>query len=396
MVKQETGVFSTVILHIDMDAFYASVEVLDNPDLAGKPVAVGGVSGRGVVAAASYEARKFGVRSAMPMFMALEKCPELLVVRPRKERYKKVSRRLMEILGGFSPLVEKVSIDEAFMDVSGCGRLWGTPEEIAVEIKKKIARETSLTCSVGGAPLKFLAKIASDMDKPDGLTIISQKMLRDFIEDLPVKKVPGVGPQTEAVLERLGVKTLGDVSLLSEAYLSKKLGKFGIRLKELSMGIDRSKVVPFAPVKSVSAEETLAFDTADIRILKKYLLEQAEDVARQLRGHGLKARTVSVKIKTSDFVQSTKSRTLKKPSHSSKVLYYEGCLLLEAFSISGKLRLIGLGASGLTNEKRPVQLEFFGDDDAKDDNWEKVDRAADAIAERFGKDILRRAVLKEP
>ena len=385
-----------MILHIDMDAFYASVEVLDNPDLAGKPVAVGGVSGRGVVAAASYEARKFGVHSAMPMFMAFEKCPGLLVVRPRKERYKEVSGRVMEILGGFSPLVEKVSIDEAFMDVAGCGRLWGTPKEIAVEIKKKIVRETSLTCSVGVAPLKFLAKIASDMDKPDGLTIISQEMLHDFIEGLPVKKVPGVGPQTEGVLEKLGVKTLGDVSSLSEAYLSKKLGKFGTRLKELSMGIDRSKVVPFAPVKSVSAEETLAFDTADMGILKKYLLEQAEDVARQLRGHGLKARTVSVKIKTADFVQSTKSRTLKKPSHSSKVFYYEGCLLLEAFSIDRKLRLIGLGASGLTNEKRPVQMDLFGDQDAKEDNWERVDRAADAIAERFGKDVLSRAVLKEP
>ncbi len=384
-----------MILHIDMDAFYASVEILDNPDLKGKPLVVGGVSGRGVVAAASYEARKFGIRSAMPMFQAFQKCPDVLVVPPRRARYKEVSEIAMNIVRSFSPLVEQVSIDEAFADVSGCGRLLGCPEEIAGKIKKRIAREIGLTCSVGIAPVKFLAKIASDMDKPDGLTAISPEAVEEFVRTLPVAKVPGVGPRTADELQRIGVFTLGDVSAFSEKFLSDRLGKFGRRLKELSLGRDRSRVIPYSPVKSVSAEETLPFDTADARILKKHLLTQAEDVGRQLRKEGVKAKTVSIKIKTSDFIQSTKGQTLKNPTNSAKTLYEEACLLLDSITLSKKLRLIGLAATGLYSENRPVQLDLFGISKPENENWEKVDKTLDAIADRFGRDAICRAVLKD-
>ncbi len=384
-----------MILHIDMDAFYASVEILDNPDLKGKPLVVGGVSGRGVVAAASYEARKFGIRSAMPMFQAFEKCPDVLVVPPRRARYKEVSETAMNIVRSFSPLVEQVSIDEAFVDVSGCGRLLGCPEEIARNVKRRIARETGLTCSVGIAPVKFLAKIASDMDKPDGLTVISPEAVEAFVKSLPVKKVPGVGPRTADELHKLGIVTLGDVSGFTEKFLSDRLGKFGRRLKELSLGQDRSKVTPCSPAKSVSAEETLPFDTADVRILKKYLLTQAEDVGRQLRKEGAKAKTVSIKIKNSDFEQHTKSQTLKNPTNSARTLYEEACHLLDSITLSRKLRLIGLGATGLDGEKRPVQLDLFGISKPQDENWEKVDKTLDAIADRFGRDAICRAVLKD-
>ncbi|MDO9264583.1 MAG: DNA polymerase IV, partial [Desulfosalsimonadaceae bacterium] len=291
-----------MILHIDMDAFFASVEQLDNPELAGKCVIVGGGTNRGVVAASSYEARKFGVYSAMPIFQARQKCPQGIFVPPRRHRYQEVSKIIMSLLTSFSPLVEPVSIDEAFVDITGCEKILGSPLEIGRKIKQKIRETVGLTCSVGIAPLKFLAKIASDMDKPDGLTIIPPEEVGRFIQVLPVRKVPGVGANTEKTLERMGIKTLGDVGAYSEKQLLDQLGKFGKRIFELANGIDRSSVTVDRPVKSASCEETLATDTRDKALLKRHLLAQSEDVGRQLRGHGLKAKPVTLKIKYSDFI----------------------------------------------------------------------------------------------
>jgi DNA polymerase IV len=384
-----------MIFHIDMDAFYASVEILDNPAFKGKPVIVGGLSGRGVVAAASYEARKYGVHSAMPMFQALKKCPDARVVPPRKSRYKQVSESVMDILKSFSPLVEQVSIDEAYLDAKGCERLFGSAETMAKEIKNKIKQYVHLTCSVGIAPVKFLAKIASDLDKPDGLTVISPEKVPEFIRSLPVKNAPGVGPRMFQELKTLGIITFGNVQNFPEKLLTDKIGKFGHRLKELSMGIDNSPVVPCSPPKSFSSEETLGFDTADRDLLKKYLFQQANDVGRQLRKSGMKAKTVSIKVKHADFQQITRSNTLKNPTCASNTLFHEACRLLDSCMLMKKVRLIGVGVSGLLIVTHPVQMKLFDLPNQTDYNWEKVDKTMDRIQERFGKQLLTRAVIKD-
>ncbi|MFP3981931.1 MAG: DNA polymerase IV [Desulfobacterales bacterium] len=384
-----------MILHVDMDAFFASVEKLDNPELADKCVIVGGVSDRGVVSAASYEARKFGVRSAMPMYRARQLCPHGVFVAPRGWRYKEISRVVMGILHGFSPLVEPVSIDEAYVDISGCENLFGGPEAIGRQLKEKIRSRTGLSCSVGIAPVRFLAKIASDMDKPDGLVVIARQQVSDFLEDLPVKKVPGVGRVSGEVLSRLGIKTLGDVRKYGEAGLIRHLGKFGTRLAELARGIDRSGVKPVRPVKSVSSEKTLAEDTRDKAYLKKYLLEQAEDVGRQLRGKNLRARTVFIKVKHSDFTQATRQAPMARPAHSAEFLYRAAADLLDAYSLDRPARLVGLGAAELIDAQTPVQQTLFGESSDGLEKWEKIDSALDAIRERFGRGGIRRAASRE-
>ena len=290
-----------MILHIDMDAFYASVEQLDNPWLRGKCVMVGGTSNRGVVMASSYEARKFGVRSAMPIFQAKQRCPDGIFIPPRMKRYKEVSKKVMAILGNFSPQVQVVSIDEAYLDVSGGQRLHGDPAKAALKIKQEIKKTLQLTCSVGVAPGKFLAKVASDMNKPDGLTIIRPQDVHSFIETLPIQKVPGVGEKSFRQLESMGIKTLGDIQKLPEQMLLNRLGKSGHRLLELSSGVDCSVVTPHAPHKSVSTECTLGEDTRDKVLLNKYLLKQAEEVAKQLRKADVKARTITPEVKTRRF-----------------------------------------------------------------------------------------------
>ena len=287
-----------MILHIDMDAFYASVEQLDDPRLKNKSVIVGGTSNRGVVSAASYEARKFGIHSAMPIYQAKQKCPHGIFVSPRMERYKEVSQKVMALLREFSPLVEPVSIDEAYLDITGCRRLFGEAPEIAREIKRKIKETVHLTCSVGVAPNKFLAKIASDLDKPDGLTLILPHQVPAFIDALSVKKIPGVGKKVFHQLELMGIRTLGDVRRLPEKALIMHLGKFGRRLRALSCGNDDSPVIPHAPHKSISSERTLPADTRDIKLLKRYLLSQSAEVARQLRLAGMRARTITIKLKS--------------------------------------------------------------------------------------------------
>jgi DNA polymerase-4 len=383
-----------MILHLDMDAFYASVEQLDNPALKGKCVIVGGTSRRGVVCAASYEARKFGVHSAMPIFQARQKCPEGVFVPVRMARYKQVSRRIMSILHCYSPLVEPISIDEAFVDVSGCQRMFGTVNAMACDIKAQILSQVQLTCSIGVAPSKFMAKIASDMNKPNGLTIIEPEEVAPFIAALPINKVPGVGRASNKQLAKLGVRTLGDVNHLPRELLINRLGKFGHRLINLAQGIDRSQVSPFTPPKSVSREQTLSEDTNDLRRLKLCLLRHAELVAQDLRRHGYKARTVTLKLKHTDFKIVTRRCTLPAPTHSSKALYKHAVALLAAYGLGRRrLRLIGLGASGLKPAVHAQQIDLFGQCPPPNRRWEKVDQAIDGVRQKFGHDSLHRASL---
>jgi len=384
-----------MIFHIDMDAFYASVEELDNPDLKGRCVIVGGQSERGVVSAANYEARKFGVHSAMPVFQARKRCPGAIFLPPRIDRYRELSAQIMSILREFSPLVEPISIDEAYVDVTGCERLFGGVEEIALRIKQGIKERLNLTCSLGAAPNKFLAKIASDMDKPDGLTIITQETVDRFIESLPIHNVPGVGKNTQEKLRLMGIKTLGDVKQYPEELLVKKFGKFGHRLAQFARGIDRSAVTPVSETKSVSAEETLPADTDDTDLLKRYILGQAERIARELRKLELGARTISIKIKDSDFRQVTRTVTIKEATQSSDVIIREAFRLLEQYRSFRKTRLIGVGVSNLVSGTEPVQLDIFEHSDTRSSHRRELDEAIDAITDRFGTDAISRASLKE-
>ncbi len=382
-----------MIIHMDMDAFYAAVEQLDQPALRGKPVIVGGRSKRAVVSTASYEARKYGVRSAMPMFQALALCPQAIVVPVRMERYQMVSAEVMTILAEFSPLVEQVGIDEAFVDIRGTQTLLGDPRTIALAIKTRIRAAIGLTCSIGLAPLKFLAKIASDMQKPDGLTIISPDQTAAFINELAIEKVPGVGPATLVQLKSMGIRRLGDVARVPEKQLQAKLGKAALRLTALARGLDDSEVMPFRPVKSMGAENTLGENTSDLNLLKKHLLMHAERVGRELRSGRAKARSLQLKIKFADFKQITRSTMLEKPTQSSESLYAAAVQLLLQTRLPKPVRLIGISASNLVSSATPVQQDLIqGEAEQK---WEKLDHTLDSIAERFGNHMIAKATLTE-
>ncbi len=384
-----------MIIHVDMDAFYASVEQLDNPDLKGQCVMVGGTTNRGVVSAASYEARKFGVHSAMPIFQAKKKCPQGVFVPPRMSRYKAVSQRIMAILKGYSPLVEMVSIDEAYIDIAGCTGILGSPREIALTIKKKIQKETCLTCSVGIAPVRFLAKIASDLDKPDGLTIIQPGQVYDFIDTLAIQKVPGIGKKSSEQLNRIGIRFLGDIKHYPREMLNRRLGKLGYRLIDLSNGIDPTPVSPESEHKSVSSELTLAKNTLDTPYLKQTLLKQSERVSRELRKMGVKAKVVTLKLKHDDFKQITRRITIQSPTQSTDTIYKEAARLLDQYSLTRKVRLVGVGASGFVSATQPVQMDIFGKTPATNKNWEKVDKTLDHIGKKFGKGVVQRASLSD-
>ena len=384
-----------MILHIDMDAFYASVEQLDDPQLKGKCVIVGGLSNRSVVSAASYEARKFGVHSAMPMYQARKVCPQGIFIRPRMKRYKDISKKIMSLLSEYSPLVEPVSIDEAYVDVTGCERLHGDPVKIAAGIKQKIKEKFNLTCSVGVGPNKFIAKIASDLEKPDGLSIIMPDQMPQFLDSLPVHKVPGVGKTRRIQLDRMGIKTLGDVKKYSREIIISRLGKFGRRILALADGIDDSPVMTGDSYKSVSTEETFGEDIDDKDLLNNYILQQSESVAAQLRQTGVKAKTITLKIKHADFKQITRSVTLPTPTQSSKTIHLAASKLLAAYRIKTKVRLIGVGASGLVSGSVPVQMGIFEKENIAKHHWEKVDRAVDSITKKYGQKVVKRGALKD-
>ena len=383
-----------MILHVDMDAFFASVEQRDHPDLRGKPVVVAGHSSRSVVSAASYEARKFGIHSAMPVFQARQKCPHLVVQPGSREKYARDSKKIMAILKQFSPLVEPVSIDEAFLDITGCEKLIGTPDQTAKKIKKEIFNQLTLTCSVGVAPVRFMAKIASDMDKPDGLTIIQPKAMARVIDTLPINKVPGVGTRAMAQMQNLLVQTLGDVKKLSPELLKHKFGSFGQRLFQLAHGIDPTPIEPESPRKSISGEVTLSKDISDPFEVKSVLLAQAHRVGKELRAGNQRCKKVSIKLKFSDFSQITRGKTLDTWICSSNAIFDQAVSLYHHLNISKKIRLVGVGVSEFQDRKAPVQLSLFIDENQINSRqWEVVDRAMDSVLAKFGPSALNKANL---
>jgi DNA polymerase-4 len=327
------------------------------------------------------------------MFQARRRCRELVIVPPRRQRYQQLSRAIMAHLAGYTPLVEKVSIDEAFLDVSGCRKLFGTPAQMATRIKTEIRDRFGLSCSIGVAPLKFLAKIASDMQKPDGLTLVSADEVDTFIARLPVTRIPGVGRRTREQLEQMGLRRMADVRRIPRRVLVKKMGKFGQRLFELSRGIDRSRVTPWRAVKSISEEKTLARDTSDRQFLKKIVLQQSEAVGRRLRKSGFKARTVNLKLKFADFQQITRQSTLERATRSSTIIFSHAAALLAAAPLRKRVRLVGVGVAGLLAAGTPEQACLFGHEDLQPAGWERIDAAVDAVASKYGSQAIRKATL---
>lgn len=375
------------ILHVDMDAFFASVEQRDNPDLRGKPVLVGGDGPRGVVAAASYEARVFGCHSAMPSAVAKRRCPHAVFVKGSFETYKRDSGRVFEILESFTPLVQPVSIDEAFMDVTGSIGLFGPPESIARQVRERVRREINLTCSVGVAPNKFLAKLGSDLNKPDGMTVITPETIRSTLDALPVAKLWGVGPSAEKSLHRIGVRTIADLHALPESVLRTKLGDFGEHLWRLARGIDDRSVHTDREAKSISHEHTFAQNLEDPDAVRSVLADQCEQVARRLRRHGRFANTVTIKVRFGDFETITRSHTLDAAVDRTDAISVAARSLFDTWARSFRpVRLIGAGVSNLTDSSGGDGLF----DSGHAEKQRAVDQVTDAIAERFGKRAVQR------
>lgn len=379
-----------MILHVDMDAFYASVEERDDPSLAGKAVIVGGTAeGRGVVAAANYEARKFGVHSAMAAGRALRLCPQAVVIRPRMERYAEVSRQVRSIFEEFTPLVEPLSLDEAFLDASGLEHLFGSSAEIGRQIKSRIRDELKLIASVGVAPNKFLAKIASDLRKPDGYVVVEADQVQSFLDPLPVSRIWGVGKVTGQTFQRLGIRTVGELRHLTPANLQQLFGSSGEHYWQLSHGIDDRKVIPDREAKSISHETTFAEDITDPEELHAWLVELVEQVGRRLRRHELKGRTVDIKVRFADFHTITRSVTLPQPTNITQELLTAGNELLHTRLPAEHLpvRLLGFGVTGFDGSGQS-QRQLFGEPDRE--RQRHLDVVADQIAGKFGKSALRR------
>ncbi|MGE3407592.1 MAG: DNA polymerase IV [Pirellulales bacterium] len=379
-----------MILHVDMDAFYASVEERENPRLVGQPVIVGGTpEGRGVVAAANYAAREYGVHSAMPAVTAHRLCPRGVFLPCRMDFYAAVSRRIRTIFERFTSLVEPLSLDEAFLDVTGSERLFGPSVEIGRRIKQVIRQELQLVASVGVAPNKFLAKIASDLKKPDAFVVVEPDQVQEFLDPLSVGRIWGVGKVTGQVFQRLGIRTIGQLRELPAARLTELFGTSGDHYWRLAHGIDDRQVIPDREAKSISHETTFAADISDPQILRAWLIELAEQVARRLRRHDLKGRTVELKVRFADFRTISRSLTLAQPSNITQELMRAGIELLTARLPQGHppVRLLGFGVSGLT-ATGPSQQQLFQEPDRE--RQRGLDQVADQIAERFGKHALRR------
>lgn len=381
-----------VILHVDMDAFYASIEQLDDPSLKGRPVIVGADPrqglGRGVVAACSYEARKFGVRSALPISRAWKLCPEGAYVRPRMERYVEVSHEVMEVLRRFTNLVEPLSIDEAFLDVTGSTTLFGAPIQIARAVKKQIREATGLTASAGVAPNKFLAKIASDLKKPDGLVVVDPDGVQAFLDDLPISRLWGVGPKTEVRLREMGLHTIGAVRARRQEDLAQALGNnLGAHLHQLAMGSDDRPVVPNWEPKSISNETTFEEDTRDRELLVKTIRRLAESVGRRLRRDNYRARKVTLKVRLEPFETHTRQVSVKRPVDTDEEIIRLALSLFDQFSLERRIRLVGVGTGDIVRPgEEPLQLGLF-DEPRKDS---VIDRTVDAIREKFGEDLIQR------
>lgn len=388
------------ILHVDLDAFFAAVEQLDDPSLRGRPVVVGGTGDRGVVATASYEARAYGVRSAMPTARARRACPHAVFLTPRFERYREKSDEVMSILRSVTPLVEQLGIDEAFVDVAGVRRRYGDGAAVATMLRSRIRRETGLAASIGVATTKFLAKCSSDLAKPDGLLVVAPGTEVDFLDPLPASRLWGVGAATLAKLDRMGVRTIGDVARLPVDVLTGALGaSLGRHLHALARNDDPRVVEPQHEAKSIGAEETFAADLRTAAACDRELVRLVDRAATRLRRAGLTARTVTLKIRFADFDTRTRSRTLPDPTDATHVVLATARDLVSSFAVARGVRLLGVSLSNL-DAAHPVQTTLaLGDTDgceqAARERLAALDRAADAVRERFGDRAVRRAVLLE-
>lgn len=378
------------ILHVDLDAFYCAVEVRENPAIAGRPIVVGadprGGRGRGVVAAASYEARAFGIHSAMPISQAYRRCPSAVYLRPRGRVYAAVSERFMTILARYTDLVEPLSIDEAFLDVSASRALFGDGPTIARRIKDEVRREERITASIGVAPSKFLAKIASDVGKPDGLVVVPADGIAAFLSDLPVQRLWGAGPRSLAGFQRLGAAMIGAVARLPVERLVEVFGEgLGQHFHALASGRDPRAVVPDYQRKSVGRESTFAEDVHDRAVVEQTLLELVDQVARRLRRHGLMGQTLHLKLRTADFNTVTRQQQLPAPADTTEALWPPARrLLVKADQTRQAIRLIGVSVSLFEGER---QMALFS---ARDDRHRRVARAVDRLTEKFGDGAIRR------
>ena len=372
-----------------MDAFYASVEQREDPTLKGKPLVVGGTTNRGVVAAASYEARKFGVRSAMPMREAIRRCPTLLSVRPRMSLYKSVSDQVFGVFNEFTPQVEGLSLDEAFLDVSDSISLFGSDVEIANRVKVRILEVTELTSSVGVAPNKLVAKIASDLNKPDGLCVVTEENLRSTLDPLPVRVIPGIGPETLKRLSKVGIGTIADLRTATDRTLEPIFGRFTNRTRQRAAGEDERPVISLRGDKSVSAEETFDSDLTQVPDMHRQLLRLTERTARRLRSKEISAGTVQLKIRQADFTTHTRQRALHPPANSTDRLYEAAREILADWLSEhpgARIRLLGVGGSDLGSIDQP---DLFAPQSSS--KGSPLDQTMDEIRDRFGDVSVGRA-----
>jgi DNA polymerase-4 len=377
-----------VIVHADMDAFYAAIEQLDDPSLRGRPLLIGPPSARGVVLTASYEARPFGVGSAMPMARARKLCPQALVVPPRFERYQEVSATIMRLFGDFSPVVEPLSLDEAFLDMTGSERLFGSPEQIGAKLKRAVREATGgLTASVGISATKYVAKVASGYAKPDGLTIVPRAEAAAWLAPQPVSNLWGAGPKTTARLEALGLRTIGAIAELDVARLEGELGALGRRFRDLARGLDPRHVAGERAAHGLSSERTLESDVSTRTAIEAYLRGAAETVARRLRRRGERANGVRIKLKSANFQIVTRQRVLAKPTDVAAELYAAGVSLLDSIELGRPFRLVGLGAYDLDAPPNQSQLALS----IVDGRARRLETTIDGVKERFGSGAVQRA-----
>ena len=383
------------VLHVDMDAFYASVSLLERPELRGKPVIVGGGGTRGVVLSATYEARVSGVHSAMPMMRARRMCPQAIVIAPDHEAYARASHGVMEVFRSVTPLVEPISLDEAFLDVRGAARRMGGPRQIGEWIRATVEDEQGITCSVGVASTKFVAKLASARCKPDGLLVVPADQVVSFLHPLPVGALWGVGEKTETALRNLGLHTVGDLAHTPVPTLERALGPaVGKHLAALAWGRDERSVVPHEPDKSIGAENTFGTDVDDPVVVARELLRLSERTAARLRASGQVGRTVSIKVRFADFTTITRARTLPESTDVGRVVYDTAMGLYDALGLErARIRLVGVRVEGISDADGASHQLALGE---KEHGWRDAEQAVDKAARRFGAGVVRPAALVDP
>ncbi len=379
-----------MILHVDMDAFYAAIEQRDDPSLIGKPVVVGGSpTGRGVIAAASYEARKFGLHSAMPGAQAIRLCPQAIFIKPQMQKYADVSKQIRKIFNRFTPVFEPLSLDEAFLDVAGSAKLFGDAEKIGRMIQSTIAEELQLVASVGVAPNKFIAKIASDFDKPNGFVVVQAAEVTDFLDQLDISRVWGVGPKTQKTFQRLGVQRIGQLRKLPKATLQQLFGLNADHFWRLARGIDTRQVVPDRIAKAVGHESTFPQDIDSDAVLDSWIWELADQVGRRLRRNQIRGKTIRVKIRFHDFRTISRSKTITARTNASRQIAETALNLLRTVRNEQRdsIRLLGVSVGGLSGQSNQQQL-LFGQE--QDQQTKQIDSTADAIRDRFGSAAMKR------